>query len=497
MKLTLILLLSLLFISNMDAQPLDTAFWEYPVNTPPHSGIIDVEEYQKGYLVLMFTYGTSTNFQYVYRLMHVDEAGELLWQMENLTTGSGLFTAPNIEVWGDNVFLTATVRNGNEPSFFTSLYLDDKAMQLSIIDSFTLPPQQFVEFHEFIRLKHDSDKRVLVSSVSDLTSVQFNLMVEMDKSGHFTKSLELSELPPRRIIDFQEIMADSLFFAAVWTGPYNYVFNKKGEVVDTVYNKVEVEFGGTTTNIITQSNGGVLSGKKLLMGAQHDYGFGLSSPFELHMQVVSADTNLDFEIREVYPLLPEDHGLDFYFIVQTVVDDENNLYIIGSELYNPFNGAVDTGSMIITKVSPSGEVIWQEPFNNGTEFELFDAFFDSNGNLLIAGSYWGNSVPIVRRNFILKFGTDGTSSLLTPDALNSSQILSMFPNPCGSQVNIQSAISGQVLIYDNAGQLVVGPLLFDKQEAQEVSVGHLPTGTYHVQFRDNQGRGYTQSLIKR
>jgi hypothetical protein len=185
-----------------------------------------------------------------------------------------------------------------------------------------------------------------------------------------------------------------------------------------------------------------------------------------------------------FPFVPTE---DTYFgIADPGLISHNNSIYITSTLYN---GAFDTGALVVAKHDTSGKCAWIKYINTGNVAFSRAIYGTSDRGLIVLSSFttvsgMGNPNEDM---LILKLNEDGypLSIVNVSEQLRTGIVI--YPNPAQEELHIKGAVTGSVAsVYNSVGQLMMQETI--RSSDQVFSIQQLASGNYLYQINDKNGQ---------
>ncbi|MDX1912091.1 MAG: T9SS type A sorting domain-containing protein [Saprospiraceae bacterium] len=149
------------------------------------------------------------------------------------------------------------------------------------------------------------------------------------------------------------------------------------------------------------------------------------------------------------------------------------------------------------KLDASGEFLWEKSLGGTLSDVCFSVIETADGGIVLSGFNWSEDGDATQSQgysdaWVVKLAPEGTGMA----ALASVETLSVFPNPAGSSVTLQTPEPERRLdlgLYDLPGRLLHHQIL---EENLSLDLGTVPPGAYLIRAIGASGRVYTGKLIR-
>lgn len=173
------------------------------------------------------------------------------------------------------------------------------------------------------------------------------------------------------------------------------------------------------------------------------------------------------------------------------------IYLCGFQHLEPdsFGNLVIPNKILIKKVDDSFNLIWEKAYMLGASHYMpMYLLATRDGGCLVAGRIMYNINENESDLFVLKINADGTvgnDEILVEDIL----LYTIYPNPARNELHLKYSPDvqpAQVELYDLQGRLV----RTHRSNLEHIDMSQLPTGTYTMRVIMEDGRAYSDKVVK-
>jgi hypothetical protein len=176
---------------------------------------------------------------------------------------------------------------------------------------------------------------------------------------------------------------------------------------------------------------------------------------------------------------------------------DSGYLLLSSTMSNDGMVTANHGSFDIwlTKITSSGTLVWQKCLGGAGRDAAGQVLQTTDGGCLVLGTTDSVSGDITTKHagrdiWLVKLISPGTIN----DAINDPQDLrsvSIIPNPTTGYVYVRGVDKTTIKVYNMVGELVK-----EKENCDNVSLADLPSGTYLIRLIDSQGQFFVDKIIK-
>jgi hypothetical protein len=175
----------------------------------------------------------------------------------------------------------------------------------------------------------------------------------------------------------------------------------------------------------------------------------------------------------------------------------NSIYLCGSQHLEPdsFGTLVIPNKIFIKKVDNDLNLIWEKSYMLGTNHYMpMYLLATQDGGCLVSGKVMYDINQEEADLFVLKINADGS---VGSDEILVEDILSyvLYPNPTQGQLHMQFSTDvqpTQVELYDLQGRLV----RMQSKAFESIDMSRLPAGTYTMRVTLENGKAYSDKVVK-
>lgn len=166
-----------------------------------------------------------------------------------------------------------------------------------------------------------------------------------------------------------------------------------------------------------------------------------------------------------------------------IITNDGNYLVLGdaASANGELTGNLNGTQFWLTKLSKTGELIWQYAYG-GSEADVgYSVSNTSDGGYIMAGYTWSTDGDAAGANYhgyndfwIVKLSPETTSAASASEA----ESLKLYPNPCGSSVMLEIPEAGElkIILTDISGKIVLTKKVSGNQE--QLNLSNLPRGVY-------------------
>ena len=167
------------------------------------------------------------------------------------------------------------------------------------------------------------------------------------------------------------------------------------------------------------------------------------------------------------------------------------------QLEHDLNGPEFNGNrIVVTKTDRNLNVVWQKRYQLGNSYYVpIYILATSDGGCLIVGYSTTVGVSETRSLFVLKLNSEGTLSIPEVGTDNRPHAYTLFPNPVDDQLHLEFSPDVRpsvVELYDIQGRLVRS----QGKGLENVDMSELPAGTYTLRIVMEDGKAYSDKVVK-
>ena len=168
----------------------------------------------------------------------------------------------------------------------------------------------------------------------------------------------------------------------------------------------------------------------------------------------------------------------------------NGVYDPGAWQYGEIDGM---NRFTVTKTDANTNIIWSRFYEDGEHvFQPCSVMATSDGGCLVTGRYWTLDQTEAKL-FVLKFFSDGSLSVSEKESFV--RPYAFYPNPVKEQLLMQFSPDvqpAQIELYDLQGRLVRS----QSKAFESIDMSQLPAGTYTMRVTMEDGKTYSDKVVK-
>jgi len=203
--------------------------------------------------------------------------------------------------------------------------------------------------------------------------------------------------------------------------------------------------------------------------------------------IVHLSTGLVLNISESGVLNWGQQGANYWGRYTSVDVVSDSCFVLGGYGINGANSSTD---FLLVKMTNSGNIVWEQ-YYGGIHTEKLNSFQQTSdqGYVLtgITSSEWAGYYGDYDM-WIVKLSAE--TGISENDPIINFQI---YPNPTQNEIFVSGVVPESVIVYDVMGKMVITK--FDA-ETNKIDLKHLPDGLYILKIISDEGKVYSDKIIK-
>lgn len=485
----------LVFCQSMTAQVDDpTILGSIPYNNTEWTYNTDIDCVGSFYFFTTYHYDEQTDLRY-YSLVKTDMELSEIARVDTIEVNNNIQQIVKI-IYANEIkgyALMTGAEYGNDKSSYYILKLDLETLEIEVVDSIQMLSTHTLEFRYFKQL-YDSTLVSLGANISIYNYSPYdNVYIELSTTGEIVQYTELDIGRPTDAIGFEYIEESELFFLMPDAGSDDFlVFDKELNLKQRLENDIDFEYDG-----MPWSGWRI---KSRFCDGRENYVHCIGYMSFAREHVVShirfpiiGDSIGEFD--QLDPLFERDIQFSGEFLIHAV-DDDGNVLLVLDDQHSFRNDPIDTTTLYVMKTNYEDygytENEWFISYRGSSEFSVWAADVDKNGDFIMVGGYWRQEFYGDTHNFYMKVQSDGT--ITSTKGPIPEEIMVVYPNPTRGEVHIKEGGKNliQYVVYDSRGRKVKTAAF---QGLRQFNISNLSSGTYFIHFIDREGKTVKRSKV--
>jgi hypothetical protein len=170
--------------------------------------------------------------------------------------------------------------------------------------------------------------------------------------------------------------------------------------------------------------------------------------------------------------------------------NDNMFFCYGILDYEPGGGMVGNSTFCVTKLTTGLDVVWQRIYDFNNRIMPRYVMATQDGGCLVTGEI-GTGLNGEEGMMMFAAKIDSEGYLDVPETGNMSRPVACYPNPAKHRVIIDGIEPAEVQVYNAFGQLTK-----TVRGTNEINMSDLPSGTYSIRVKMEDGKVFSDKVVK-
>lgn len=491
------ILIFFVFVSNL---ALAQTFNNYNFNTPNSDQLVDILEYETGYLLTGYITDSASSVAYDFYgapvLLKLTKSGNPIDTI--IIADFGYTELAQASIYKDGYFYVFGTTNPQNDSI--NLVVTKMDTSFNIIERKLYPQIKGGYFVSVLKTSNETDSTIYcIGTFFDFSIYMFRSFVykynfntmEIEKSVYLANGLLIYNLLVSESEDkYVATVSSSSFFSRALS--YDSSFNLISD--DTLYS---TNYPGFTIQSVVNIKE-YKDSLYLVLGSE-PLSYPINNPYYSIRVMILQVLDSNFQVQD-YKYWYHDSLTDIAMSTENaIISNLDKEYFLGATVHNNLHYPSD--GLLIVKIDSALNTIWQKHIEcTAAAMRLINMHLTDDGGVLIL---YEEQVSItgadLKNSKLMKIGPNGeVTSIIDLGKQISKQAVNIFPNPATKEINLILKQPNQQIahlsIIDIQGKIVLQKQINDKQAKLDVS--SLCKGVYIVEGYTSKGKGFNGKFVR-